>query len=33
MALISASGPPAYPMRQPVIAYAFDTPFIVSVRS
>ena len=32
-ALISAVGPPAKPMRQPVMAYALEQPFMVSVRS
>ena len=33
IALVIASGAPAKPMRQPVIAYAFEQPFIVIVRS
>ncbi|GIS65762.1 MAG: hypothetical protein CM1200mP4_1100 [Rhodospirillaceae bacterium] len=31
IALIRLGGPPAKPIRQPVIAYAFDTPLTVKV--
>ncbi len=33
MARISVVGAPAKPMRQPVIAYALEQPFMVTVRS
>ena len=33
IALISHAGPPAKPIRQPVILYAFEQPLTVSVRS
>ena len=33
MALISVAVPPAYPMRQPVIANDFETPCTETVRS
>jgi hypothetical protein len=32
IASTSSCGPPQYPMRQPVIEYALETPFIVTVR-